>query len=55
MREDVIGEEHDGCDIGVLETGLIALDNDTLPFSAGDSIGELTNPLMFSGEAWPVS
>ena len=46
---------HDGCEIGSMESELIAEDDDDLTFSPGDDIGGLTNPLLFSGEAWPVS
>ena len=43
------------CDVGLAESQLIAEDDDDLTFSAGKKIGGLENPLMFSGDMWPVS
>ena len=44
-----------GCDIAELQTALIAQDDDDLMFSLGDDIGGVTNPLMVTGDMWPVS
>ena len=52
---DYTSETHDGCEIGYMESELVAEDDDDLTFSPGDDIGGLTNPLLFSGETWPVS
>ena len=42
-----------GCTYGTYETGLVAMDDDTLTF--GSIIGENTvpNPLIFNGTEWP--
>ena len=45
----------DGCEIGYMESELVAEEEDDLTFSPGDDIGGLTNPLLFSGEILPVS
>ena len=53
--KNITGEMYDGCEIGYMESELVAEDDDDLTFSPGDDIGGLTNPLLFSGESWPVS
>ena len=55
VREGTTGMVLGGCDIAELQTALIADDDDDLMFSLGDDIGGITNPLMVTGDVWPVS
>jgi hypothetical protein len=55
VREEITGLVEGACNIAVLDTNLIALENDDLMFSMGDNIGNLSNPLIVSGEEWPGS
>ena len=55
VREGITGRVEGACNIAELCTHLIALENDDLTFSMGDDIGNLSNPLILSGDVWPVS
>ena len=55
VREETTGVAQGGCSIAELTTSLIALEDDSLMFTVGDDIGGLSNPLVVSGNEWPVS
>ena len=55
IREEATGVIDAPCNIAELITQEIAKANDSLMFSLGDDIGELSNPLTVSGDEWPVS
>ena len=43
------------CNVAELNTNLTERENDDLMFSIGDDIGGLSNPVIMSGDVWPVS
>ena len=55
IREEATGLVEGACSVTELTTNLIEFQNDDLMFSMGDIIGNLSNPLIVSGDEWPVS
>ena len=49
------GAPGDACDIRGLETTKIGENDDHLPFSEGQTVGGVRNPITITGDKWPVS
>lgn len=56
VRETPTGETTGNCDFGGEKvSSRIEDNNDDLMFQIGENVGGLSNPIVLSGEMWPVS